>query len=64
MEIALPESALKIKGTGVEFSRRAHPNLQNFLKTNGIDGRSDNIPIILVGHSSEIHGWVFKKKLT
>ena len=48
VEIALPKPVMKIRGTGVEFSRRALLNLRKMLKIYGINGRSENIPIILV----------------
>ena len=49
VEIALSESVIKIGGTSVGFSMRALLNLRkNKLKINGINGKSENIPIILV----------------
>ena len=48
VDIALSEYIVKLKGTGVGFSRRALLDLRKSLKINGINGKSENILIILV----------------
>ena len=60
VDIALPESVIKIRGTGVGFSGRALLNSWKKLKINGNNGKNENIPIILV-ISSKFTGEFFSK---
>ena len=48
VEIALKESIIKMKGTVVGLSGRLLKINQNFFLNNEINGKSENIPIILV----------------
>ena len=56
----ITESVIRIMGKGLEFSRRALLNLWIFLKINGINGKSENIPIILF-KTPKITGEIFAK---